>query len=94
MNVSLCRDSTLASPTPEKRHWEFPELEIPEAPLHHGGAPLFLLIQEEISVDKTYVRVHHKFLRVREVDLHLSKPLGGFIVKVPVERGWFGTRGL
>ena len=38
----MCRDSTLASPTPEKRHWEFPELEIPEAPLHHGGAPLGL----------------------------------------------------
>ena len=32
--ASLCRDYTLASPTPEKRHWEFPNLEIPEAPLH------------------------------------------------------------
>ena len=31
---------TTASPEREKRHWEFPELEIPEAPLHHGGAPL------------------------------------------------------
>ena len=40
MIASLCRDSTLASPTPEKRHWEFPCLEIPEAPLQHGGAPL------------------------------------------------------
>ena len=40
MDISLCRDSTLASPTPEKRHWEFPCLEIPEAPLQHGGAPL------------------------------------------------------
>ena len=75
MNTSLCRDYLLASPTPEKRHWEFPELEIPEAPLHHGGAPLFLLIQEEISVDKTHVRVHNKFLRVQEVDLHLPQCL-------------------
>ena len=40
MNASLCRDNTLASPTPEKRHWDFPNLEIPEAPLHYGGAPL------------------------------------------------------
>ena len=39
MNASLCRDNTLASPTPEKRHWDFPNLEIPDAPLHHGGAP-------------------------------------------------------
>ena len=65
MNTSLCRDYLL----------EFPELETPEAPLHHGGAPLFLLIQEEISVDKTHVRVHNKFLRVREVDLHLPQCL-------------------
>ena len=40
VNTSLCRDNTLASPNPEKRHWDFPNLEIPEAPLHHGGAPL------------------------------------------------------
>ena len=40
VNASLCRDNTLASPKPEKRHWDFPNLEIPEAPLHHGGAPL------------------------------------------------------
>ena len=40
MIASLCRDYTLASPTQEKRHWEFPNLEIPEAPLQHGGAPL------------------------------------------------------
>ena len=46
MIASLCRDSTLASPTPEKRHWEFPCLEIPEAPLQHGGAPWDLLCQE------------------------------------------------
>ena len=39
MNISLC-DNTLASPTPEKRHWDFPNLEIPEAPLHHGGVQL------------------------------------------------------
>ena len=39
------------------------------------GRQRFLLIQEEISVDKTYVRVHYKFLRVREVDLHLPQCL-------------------
>ena len=54
---------------------EFPELETPEAPLLQGGAPLFLLIQEEISVDKTYVKVHNKFLRAQEVDLHLPQCL-------------------
>ena len=47
VNIGLCRDNTLASPTPEKRHWllyiteerhwDFLCQEIPEAPPHHRG---------------------------------------------------------
>ena len=46
VNASLSRDNTLASPTPEKHHWDFPNLEIPEAPLHHGGDLLVPTLRE------------------------------------------------
>ena len=53
MDISLCRDSTLASSTPEKRHWEFPCLEIPEAPLQHGGAPLGSSLSRDLRGSNT-----------------------------------------
>ena len=108
MDISLCRDSTLASPTPEKRHWEFPCLEIPEAPLQHGGAPLRSSLSRDLrgsytprrrftcscttwgsttsSVCKKSTYICSNLLErlwgsttsfcVKEVDLHLFKPLG------------------
>ena len=39
---------TTASPEREKRHWEFPELEIPEAPLH----------PEERHLDLSNLKIH------------------------------------
>ena len=115
MTDSLSRDNTLASPTPEKHHWDFPCLEIPEAPLHHGGAPLGSSLSRDPRGSYTQRRrftcsyttwgsttsfcvqevaphlpqcLSNPQYKPRkwQVDLHLLKPLGQFILQVLVKK--------